>query len=420
MLNLFNIKKKSEKNTLNTNEEKKSGKHFPSSVREWNNSIYVYNKKALNLIPVTTISALNIIKSYFSLFNNKLERKMRTKRLLLRFRRLSSHKIYVSNGEFKHTNNKVLITLYLFNRQKYNYLLAIKKWYLKTFLAKKSKKNVTFNEKISKKLNLINIKGLEALKEANRNKHLVLKALNKITKKKSNLKKYKSMYEYISKFYKKLIRKSLRKIQIYLYYKQLLYINRTKFNYTYLQYLKKHLEKLYNKNVEFNLVNLKRFYLNSDILSESLTLKITKNRRKMLKFLNKLKNKVKITKKNVFLGEAVAGYKKDLRLLNSFTLAGYNKKINSQLLNYVLSNLKYRHVTGFRLEAHGRLTRRFTASRSVSKLRYKGNLLDIDSSYRGLSSVLLKGNLKSNVQFTKLNSKTRIGSFGIKGWVSGN
>jgi hypothetical protein len=24
------------------------------------------------------------------------------------------------------------------------------------------------------------------------------------------------------------------------------------------------------------------------------------------------------------------------------------------------------------------------------------------------------------VQFTKLNSKTRIGSFGIKGWVSGN
>jgi hypothetical protein len=33
---------------------------------------------------------------------------------------------------------------------------------------------------------------------------------------------------------------------------------------------------------------------------------------------------------------------------------------------------------------------------------------------------LLKGNLKSNVQFTKLSSKTRIGSFGIKGWISGN
>jgi hypothetical protein len=72
------------------------------------------------------------------------------------------------------------------------------------------------------------------------------------------------------------------------------------------------------------------------------------------------------------------------------------------------------------MEASGRLTRRYTASRSISKLRYKGNLLNIDSSYRGLSSVLLKGNLKSNLQYTKLKSKTRIGSFGLKGWVSGN
>ena len=81
----------------------------------------------------------------------------------------------------------------------------------------------------------------------------------------------------------------------------------------------------------------------------------------------------------------------------------------------VLDNIKYKHVTGFRLEAKGRLTRRYTASRSVSKLRYKGNLMNIDSSFRGLSSVILKGNLRSNVQYTKINSKTRIGSFGIKG-----
>jgi hypothetical protein len=95
----------------------------------------------------------------------------------------------------------------------------------------------------------------------------------------------------------------------------------------------------------------------------------------------------------------------------------FKQKFNNKLYlkNFVINNLKYRHVTGFRLEAKGRLTRRYTASRSVSKLRYKGNLMNIDSSYKGLSSVLLKGNLRSNVQFTKLNSKTRIGSFGIKG-----
>ena len=85
------------------------------------------------------------------------------------------------------------------------------------------------------------------------------------------------------------------------------------------------------------------------------------------------------------------------------------------LQDYIVNNLKYKHVTGFRLEARGRLSKRFTASRSVYKLRYKGNLLNLDSSYKGLSSVILKGNLKSNIQYTKLKSKTRIGSFGIKG-----
>ena len=44
--------------------EKKSAKQFPSSIREWNNSIYVFNKNALNLIPYTTLLANNIIKSF--------------------------------------------------------------------------------------------------------------------------------------------------------------------------------------------------------------------------------------------------------------------------------------------------------------------------------------------------------------------
>ena len=125
MLDLFklNSRESKEKKVI---VDKKTSKHFPSSVREWNNSIYVFNKNSLNLIPSTTISVIKIIKSYFSLFNKDLERKMRTKRLLLRLRRLSSNKVYLSKGEFKHTNNKVSINLYMFNRQKYNYLSRIK------------------------------------------------------------------------------------------------------------------------------------------------------------------------------------------------------------------------------------------------------------------------------------------------------
>jgi hypothetical protein len=210
---------------------------------------------------------------------------------------------------------------------------------------------------------------------------------------------YKGLSKYIIFFYKKLIKKSLDKYLLHKYYQQLVFINKSKFNYNYLQFLKKYIEKIYNKNVEFNLVNLRRFYLNSDILSESITIKIRKNRRKLLKYLNTLKRKVKVrNKKNIF-------YQSILNKLN-------NKKYLEEV---VLRNIKYKHVTGFRLETRGRLTRRYTASRSVSKLRYKGNLLNIDSSYRGLSSVLLKGNQKSNLQHTKLKSKTRIGSFGIKG-----
>src|SRR6202012_4015395 len=95
--------------------------HFPSSIREWNNSIYTFNKNAINLIPIVTTIATKLIRSYFSLYNHKLERKIRRKRLLLRLRRLSSNKIYVSNGEFKHTNNKIIITLYLYNRQNFNF-----------------------------------------------------------------------------------------------------------------------------------------------------------------------------------------------------------------------------------------------------------------------------------------------------------
>jgi hypothetical protein len=39
------------------------------------------------------------------------------------------------------------------------------------------------------------------------------------------------------------------------------------------------------------------------------------------------------------------------------------------LSNYVIFNLKHRKMAGVRVEAKGRLTRRFTASRSVFKMK---------------------------------------------------
>jgi hypothetical protein len=396
MLNLFKLyyNKKTEKNKINPQE--KHNKHYPSAVREWNNSIYVFNKNAINLIPQATELVNKLIKSYFNLYNLKLERKIRSNRLLRRLRKLSSNKIYVSNGEFKHTNNKVVITLYLFNRQKFNIDKKIRKSFYKVL----SNQNV-----LNKRWFLIQEKAIQSIKKWNKKKFVLIDIMESYTKNKQII-DYKDLSKYIILFYKKLIEKSLDKYLLYKYYQQLVFINKSKFNYNYLQFLKKYIEKIYNKNVEFNLVNLRHFYLNSDILSESITIKIRKNRRKLLKYLNTLKRKVKVrNKKNIF-------YQPVLNKLNNI-----DKKYLEEV---VLKNIKYKYVTGFRLETKGRLTRRYTASRSVSKLRYKGNLLNIDSSYRGLSSVLLKGNQKSNLQHTKLKSKTRIGSFGIKGWISSN
>jgi hypothetical protein len=218
------------------------------------------------------------------------------------------------------------------------------------------------------------------------------------------------------------VKKSLRKLEIYVFYKQLIYINKSKFNYTYLQHLKNYLQVLFNKNIEFNFIDLKHFYLNSNILSESILLKITKNRKKLNKFLNKLENIVKIRRKVKLTNRSKLNTKFDLNSYNSeLDLDSYNFELDLNsydrrlLQKDIINNLEHMHISGFRLEAKGRLSRRYTASRSVYKLKYKGNLLNVNSSYRGLSSVMLRGNLRSSLQYTKLNSKSRIGSFGIKG-----
>src|ERR1700742_4401973 len=309
----------------------------------------MYNNNTLSLIPNISKLAINFIKNYFYLFNRKIERKIRRKKIYNRHRKLSINRIFLSKGEFKHTNNKVIITLYIF----------------KTKVAK------------------------------------ILKDLHE--KKKIN--KFKVVSKYVNKFYIKLIKKSLKRLFIYTYYRRLIYINKSRFNYTYLQYIKNKLQVLFNKNIEFNFINLKYFYLNSNILSESILLKIRKNRRRLMRHLFNLEKIIKIKKKKVILDPLI---KKE----------NLNKKKNYKnrfLYKKIIINLKNKYFCGFRLEANGRLNRRYTASRSINKVIYKGNSLNIDSSYKGLFSILLRNNLNSNLQYTKLNSKTRIGSFGLKG-----
>jgi hypothetical protein len=209
------------------------------------------------------------------------------------------------------------------------------------------------------------------------------------------------LYSIQNLYYRNFIKKSLKRLKYYMYYKQLLYINKAKFENSYLQGLISLIKKIYKKNVEFNIINLKYFYFNSDIFTQPLALKL-KKKRILLKYLLDLNN--------LFI---VSNLDTTNNLLNN--LMQQNKITSEYLKKVVLNDIKYKRVSGVRLEGAGRLTKRFTASRSLHKVRYNGNLENAYSSIKGYPSVMLRGNFKPNLQYTKLNSKSRIGSFGIKG-----
>ena len=134
MLNIIKLKLKNKYKNIAINAKNRviHYKEFSPAVRNWKNSIYAYNKNTLSLIPEASKFTINLIKGYFNLYNLKLEEKNKSKKLFrTRLRKISTHKIFISNGEFKHTNDLVNITIYFYNRQLSNYLYKISKRYNK-------------------------------------------------------------------------------------------------------------------------------------------------------------------------------------------------------------------------------------------------------------------------------------------------
>jgi hypothetical protein len=114
----------------------------------------MYNNNILSNIPIISKIALKLIRNYFYLYNTNIEKKIRRKKIYNKQRRLSINRIFLSKGEFRHTNNKVIITLYIYNKQKNNYLQKLKRKYIIRFfnnnnLAKKNKRLVLL-EKLKK------------------------------------------------------------------------------------------------------------------------------------------------------------------------------------------------------------------------------------------------------------------------------
>ena len=394
-----------------------------------------------------------------------------------RLRRLSTNRILVSKPELKHTSDKVTITIYLYNRQKTYLLNRLKKinsiFNFFKLLESDSRKPAllsrkkTMNRKLSKEI-LKNVK--------KRVKGLMLKVSKEkkiagsTSDKAEKMVKENKFTRYENSFLKNLVSKSLGKEMLSLFFKQILYFNKSKFNSTYLDSFTRLIKKVYGqKAVDFNLVNLKYLHLNSYIFTETLATKLKNKKNRLLRVLTASLSRFKVpvenklatyddiynrskTKQNLMLKDfslaprgKLAGLRpaKDMlqEMLEKSSLrsspdtlscalssplnflpapqAGEGNRTGrtekEELIKTVFDPIKYKSVSGLRIEAAGRLTRRNTAARAVFKLRYKGNIRNMDSSYKGLSTVLFRGYAKSNVQYTKLNSKLRIGSYGIKG-----
>jgi len=188
------------------------------------------------------------------------------------------------------------------------------------------------------------------------------------------------------------------------------------------------LNKLYNNKIEVNIINLKYLHLDGNILALTVARKLKSRNRRVLKVIRmalRLSKKPYINKfysnllninslDNVFV-------KKDLNLSigNSIPL---NKDLISKPTLYrsriTFFYLKHKIISGMKLQGTGRLTKRLTASRSISKYMSKGSLKNKISSYNGLSTIVLRGYVKSNLQYININSYNRIGAYGIKSWIS--
>jgi hypothetical protein len=435
-------------------------KYLPSFSKEWKNTIYSYNKNTLKNIPVNDLNINKIIKGYFNLYF-KDRKYTGSKFILLKRRRNLLRRIHVSNAEIKHTNNKAIITLYTLNREKN----VLKKKYLK------------INKKISKKLiakryfllykeNIEKIyKILGEYKDQGAN--VVPSIFISDIIRKTKFIKYK--LEYLNKFIKLkdlylkkvwgvILNQYARKYLKYLRKYDLLYsLNQYKFNrLVFLPILSNILNKIIGKKIEYNIINLKSVAYHTDLFTNALALKLRKRRinyiNSMFSILNRayLPNINTIKERSLIKGDQkmdlFQGKFKDLKIISNMgelapssaqssslskLLDGaYSSDINNGVIhskdankenihNTIYNSIGYKNMAGIRLEVKGRLTKRYRADRSIYSLKWKGGLKNVDSSFRGLSSVLFRGNSKSNVTYSIAKSKRRIGAFAVKGWIGG-
>nr|YP_009867914.1 ribosomal protein S3 [Orbiocrella petchii]QKG05113.1 ribosomal protein S3 [Orbiocrella petchii] len=410
-------------------------KYLPSFSKEWKNVIYSYNKNNLKNVPMNDVNVNKIIQSYFNLYFKDHKFVGSKKFILLRRRRNFLRRIYVSDAEIKHTNNKAIITLYTVNREK----KLLKKKFLK------------INKKISNNL----IKRYFLLYKSNINKiyDILTKYKNEYTFVSDKISKKKFLQyklEYLNQFIKlkDLYLKKIWSVIITRYWKtylkllrkyDLMYsLNQYKFNnQILLPKLSNILNSILGKKIEYNIINLKSIAYNTDLFTHALALKLRKKRMNHIKSMFSILNRAYLPKINTIKERTlVQGSNnidlfldkyKDLKIISNLSNNNLNGLLNDihktsetkDIHNTIYNSIGYKNMGGIRLEVKGRLTKRYRADRSIYSLKWKGGLKNVDSSFKRLSSVLFRGNSNSNVSYSLNRSKRRIGAFAVKGWIGG-
>lgn len=415
--------------------------YYPSSSKEWFSSVYSYNKSYIKPLIVFDLISNKLFSSYFNMFRDKI--KILFKRRRHNKSRYSANKIYVSRAELKHTNTKLLIILSTYNKQKstllrwtrkiiyfkrmYKILVDIKdrhvvehkRFFITLLKTMTDRSRIIIVEKVLKNRNIKLERYIPAqINRLNHKWNYVFKRKffsfikwnmpflkknnnNILTNFLLNLKN-KKLYK-IPGYSKWLLKNNFRVVKMLFKNTRLISFNKSKFNHFVLNLrnlgLTSLLEKIYGKKVVIKLVDLKSIHLNSDVFSSAVALKLRDRQNKAVRVLRKAILQM-------------------VRIPDFHTLITFDDNIQTMNKNNIINTIKQQIVSGVRFEASGRLTRRLTAMRSVFKYRYLGSLKNVRSSFNNNASTLLRGYAKANSQYTLINSKTRNGTFGLKGWIS--
>lgn len=142
-------------------------------------------------------------------------------------------------------------------------------------------------------------------------------------------------YDYYKSIADKSYKKSLYRLQY------LLKQNSIKFEKPFIMKLTHLVERLYGKKVEFNIVNLNKVHLNSDILTQAIVLKAKSKRKNIYNVLKSSLNKVNLSDLNR-LKDRVNKFDKDEyfnnKIRNMYIKDMLNENIKTDSLNKLLLN----------------------------------------------------------------------------------